>query len=137
MLSTMNEMIVIIIIFACLLGAVIIYNMGILSFSEKNYQFATLKVLGFKDSKIAHIFIEQNIIIAVIAILLGLPSGYVVLDYIFKNAIGDSYDFAATISTLSYVMASIGTFLVSYLISLLLSRKIRKIDMVSSLKGNE
>mgnify|MGYP002623632126 CR=1 FL=1 len=137
MLSTMNEMIVIIIIFACLLGAVIIYNMGILSFSEKNYQFATLKVLGFKDSKIAHIFIEQNIIIAVIAILLGLPSGYVVLDYIFKNAIGDSYDFAATIRTISYVMASIGTFLVSYLISLLLSRKIRKIDMVTSLKGNE
>lgn len=49
MLSMMRKMIILIIVIACLLGSVIIYNMGILSYSEKQYQFATLKVLGFKD----------------------------------------------------------------------------------------
>lgn len=55
MLSMMKEMIVLIIFFAILLGAVIIYNTSILSYSEKQYQFATLKVLGFKDKKIKNI----------------------------------------------------------------------------------
>ena len=51
MLSTMKTMIVLIIVIAILLGSVIIYNMGILSYTEKQYQFATLKVLGFDDKK--------------------------------------------------------------------------------------
>ena len=57
MLSTMKTMLVLIISVAVLLGGIIIYNLGILSFTEKQYQFATLKVLGFKDKKIKNIFI--------------------------------------------------------------------------------
>ena len=60
MLSMMRSMIILIIFFAIILGAIIIYNMGILSYSEKKYQSATLKVLGFDNSKIKKIFIEQN-----------------------------------------------------------------------------
>lgn len=137
MLSTMMSMIVIIIIFAALLGAIIIYNMGILSFTEKNYQFATLKVLGFSNNKISKIFIKQNVWIAIISIIIGMPLGYYVLDYIFKEAIGDSYDFAAYVHPLSYVFSALGTLIVTILVSLWLTKKIKKIDMVSSLKGNE
>ena len=66
MLSTMKTMIVLIIVIAILLGSIIIYNMGILSYTEKQYQFATLKVLGFDDKKIKKIFIKQSNIIAII-----------------------------------------------------------------------
>lgn len=51
MLETMKTMIVLIIVVAIILGVVIIYNLGILSYLEKQYQFATLKVLGFKDKQ--------------------------------------------------------------------------------------
>ena len=51
MLNTMQTMIVLLIVIASLLGIVIIYNLGVLSFSEKQYQFATLKVLGFKKTR--------------------------------------------------------------------------------------
>ena len=54
-------MIVLIIFFAILLGAVIIYNTSILSYSEKQYQFATLKILGFKDKKIKNIDITSSL----------------------------------------------------------------------------
>ena len=37
----------------------------------------------------------------------------------------------------TYVISAIGTFIVSYVVSKVLARKINKIDMVSSLKGNE
>lgn len=137
MLQTMKTMIVLIIVIAVILGTVIIYNLGILSYTEKQYQFATLKVLGFKDKKIQKIFIKQNNIVAVISIILGLPAGFYLTDWLFKTAIEDSYDFGAHINIQTYIIAALGTFVMSYLVSKLLARKIKKIDMVTSLKGNE
>ena len=137
MLSMMKTMLVLIIGIAILLGIVILYNLGILSYIEKQYQFSTLKVLGFKDKKIKNIFIKQNNWIAIVSILIGLPVGYYLTDWLFKTAIEEHYDFGASIKPLTYLIASIGTFIVSYLVSLVLTRKIKNIDMVSSLKGNE
>jgi len=137
MLSMMKSMIMLIIIFAVGLGAIIIYNMGILSYSEKQYQFATLKVLGFSDKKIKKIFVEQNSWITILSIIIGLPTGYYMTSWIFKSVIADNYDFSAYINLSTYLIAIIGTYLVSFIVSKMLSKKINKIDMVSSLKANE
>lgn len=137
MLSMMKSMIILIIVFAVGLGAIIIYNMGILSYSEKQYQFATLKVLGFSDKKIKKIFVEQNNWITVLSIIIGLPTGYYMTSWIFKSVIADNYDFSAYINLSTYLIAIIGTYLVSFIVSKMLSKKINKIDMVSSLKANE
>ena len=137
MLSTMKQMITLIIFFAILLGAIIIYNMGILSYSEKTYQFATLKVLGFKDKSIKKIFIEQNIWITIASIIIGLPSGYYLTTWLFHKCLDENFDIAVHIDNSTYIIATIGTLLVSLIVSYFLSKKINKIDMVSSLKGNE
>lgn len=137
MLSMMREMIIIIILFAILLGVVIIYNMGILSYSEKEYQFATLKVLGFNSRKIKNIFTKQNSIICIISTIIGLPLGYFLTSYLFKVCLDENYDFGVYIKPITYVLAFIGTYLVSYFVSKFLARKVNKIDMVSSLKSNE
>ncbi len=137
MLSMMKSMIMLIIVFAIGLGAIIIYNMGILSYSEKQYQFATLKVLGFSDKKIRKIFVQQNNWITVLSIIIGLPTGYYMTSWIFKSVIADNYDFGAYINLSTYLIAIIGTILVSTIVSRILSKKVNKIDMVSSLKANE
>ena len=137
MLSMMKTMLVMIIGIAIVLGSVIIYNLGILSYTEKQYQFATLKVLGFKDKQIKNIFIKQNNWIALVSIVIGLPLGFYLTDWLFKTAIEEHYDFCAFITIRTYIIAAIGTFIVSYLVSKFLARKIKSIDMVSSLKGNE
>lgn len=137
MLSMMKSMILLIICFAILLGAVIIYNMGILSYSEKEYQFATLKVLGFQEEKIKKIFIKQNIFITFLSVIIGLPSGYYLTKWLFTACLDDNFDFGVHINISTYILATVGTFLVSYTVSRILAKKIDKIDMVSSLKGNE
>ena len=137
MLETVQTMIVLLIVVSAILGFVIIYNLGILSFTEKQYQFATLKVLGFKDKQIKNIFVKQNLWLTVVGIVLGLPLGFLMLDYIFKSALGDNYDFNAYINLISYLYATVGNFVVSVVVNKVLSRKVKKIDMVSSLKGNE
>ena len=137
MLSMMKSMIMLIIVFAIGLGAIIIYNMGILSYSEKQYQFATLKVLGFSDKKIRKIFVQQNNWITVLSIIIGLPTGYYMTSWIYESVIADNYDLGAYINLSTYLIAIIGTILVSIIVSRMLSKKVNKIDMVSSLKANE
>ena len=137
MLSMMKSMIMLIIVFAIGLGTIIIYNMGILSYSEKQYQFATLKVLGFSDKKIRKIFVQQNNWITVLSIIIGLPTGYYMTSWIYESVIADNYDLSAYINLSTYLIAIIGTILVSIIVSRMLSKKVNKIDMVSSLKANE
>ena len=137
MLETVQMMIVLLIVVSAILGFVIIYNLGILSFTEKQYQFATLKVLGFKDKQIKNIFVKQNLWLTVVGIIFGLPLGFWMLDYIFKSALGDNYDFNAYINLVSYLYATVGSLVVSVVVNKVLSRKVKRIDMVSSLKGNE
>ena len=137
MLETMKSMIILLIAVSAILGLVIIYNLGVLSFSEKQYQFATLKVLGFKNQQIKKIFVKQNLWLAIIGILIGLPLGYVMVDYIFKSALGDSYDFNAQIKIVSYLISAIGSYIVALVVNKVLSKKVKDIDMVTSLKGNE
>ena len=137
MLDTMKKMITILIVVSAILGFVIIYNLGILSFTEKQYQFATLKVLGFKNQQIKKIFIKQNLWLSIIGIVLGLPLGFIMVDYIFKSALGENYDFSASIKPLSYLLAAGGSLIVAIFVNKVLSRKVKTIDMVTSLKGNE
>lgn len=137
MLGMMYSLIALLIVVSVILACVIIYNLGSLSFGEKEYQFATLKVLGFKYKQIKDIFIKQNLWIAIGAIIIALPLGNYMTDYIFKNAIGDTYDFSAMIKPITFIGAAIGTYVVAFIVNKLLGRKIKKIDMVTSLKGNE
>lgn len=137
MLDTMKTMITILIVVSAILGFVIIYNLGILSFTEKQYQFATLKVLGFKNQQIKKIFIKQNLWLSIIGIVLGLPLGFIMVDYIFKSALGENYDFSASIKPLSYLLAAGGSLIVAIFVNKVLYRKVKTIDMVTSLKGNE
>ena len=85
----------------------------------------------------SYLFIKQNNWIAIISIIVGLPLGYYLTDWMFKTAIEEHYDFGAWINIPTYLIAAIGTFTVSYLVSSILARKVKSIDMVSSLKCNE
>ena len=103
MLERMRTMIVIIIFVAILLGVIIIYSMSILSYSEKQYQFSTLKVLGFEDSRIKRIFVKQNNWIAIAAIIIGLPLGKGLTSWLFKICIEDKYDIDTFIRFITYL----------------------------------
>ena len=137
MMDTMFTLVILLIVLSAILAFVIIYNLGILSLSEKQYQFATMKVLGFRSSSIRRIFVEQNIWISTGSILVGLPLGFFMTDYIFKEALSDVYDFPGYVQPVSFVIAAVFTGVLSLLINRILSSRIKTVDMVSSLKANE
>lgn len=136
-LERVRSMLLLLIGVAIVLGGVIVYNTGALSYFEKEYQFATLKVLGFEDKKIGKVFNTQISWLSAVAIPLGLILGFWLTDYFFAKALKDTYDFNVKISMQTYLVASLSTFLVTYLVAKFLNRRIKQVDMVMSLKCGE
>ena len=78
-MEIMNTMIVVLVVAAIVLGVVVLYNLGVMSYVERYRELATLKVLGFRDKTIGRLLISQNIWLTVIGVLIGLPGGVGIL----------------------------------------------------------
>ena len=129
-------LIYILIFFAGVLAVVVLYNLGLLSFTEIEREIATLKVLGFKTGALRKLLLTQNLWFTAVGFILGLPVGYVILDIMWKSS-GDSFYILPSITLTNFLLAAVITFALSILVNLMFSRKIKKLDMVESLKGVE
>lgn len=132
-LKLLNLMIGILILAAVVLGVVVLYNLGIMSYVERRRELATLKVLGFRDKAIGRLLISQNMWLTAIGVLLGLPGGYLVLS-ILLTALVSEYELSITMGIVTYVVSVLLTFGVSFLVGVMVSGKSKKIDMVEALK---
>lgn len=132
----MDLMIVILIIGALLLSLVVLYNLGVMSYTERYREMATLKVVGFRDKKIGQLLTSQNLWLSIIGIFIGLPAGIGVLSYLLKALAGE-YEMRLAISPRTVIISIALTFGVSLLVSFMVSRKNKKIDMVEALKCAE
>ena len=84
-LQIMNSMIIVLVGGALILGIVVLYNLGVMSYTERYREMATLKVVGFKDKKIGSMLISQNVWLSVIGIIAGIPLGLLTLDVLLKK----------------------------------------------------
>ncbi len=135
-LSMLYVMIFIMILAAAILGTVVLYNLGVLSFYEKVRELATLKVLGFQYRRLSNLLQKQNVWLTLIGIVLGLPSGFLVLKFMVQF-MGDNFDLEPIISLYSYAISAVGILSLSIGVNRFMSRKLRSIDMVSALKSTE
>ena len=129
-------LIYILIFFASLLAVVVLYNLGLLSFTEIEREIATLKVLGFKTGALRKLLLTQNLWFTAIGFILGLPTGYYILKIMWESS-GDSFYILPSISLVNFLLTAIITFSLSILVNLMFSRKIKNLDMVESLKSGE
>lgn len=136
MTEAMWLLIYILIFFACLLAVVVLYNLGLLSFTEIEREIATLKVLGFKTRALRKLLLTQNLWFTAIGFILGLPMGYYILAIMWESS-GDSFYILPSISLTNFLLTLVITFALSILVNLMFSRKIKKLDMVESLKSGE
>ena len=134
--SIMDGMVFILIIAAVVLGIVVLYNLGIMSYVERSRELATLKVLGFRSKRIGQLLITQNLWLTVIGVLLGLPAGLGTL-YWMLTALAGEYEMKLMLGPLTYSVSILLTFGVSLLVGWMVARKNRKIDMVEALKNGE
>ena len=135
-MELMNLMVALLVVAACILGVVVLYNLGVMSYTERYREMATLKVVGFKDQKIGRLLISQNLWLTVLGVILGVPLGALTLDYLIK-ALASEYELNMAIGPVTYIVSVVLTFGVSLLVGFMVARKNRHIDMVAALKTEE
>ncbi len=135
-LSIMDTMIYLLVGGALLLGIIVLYNLGTMSYTERYREMATLKVIGFRDKKIGRLLSGQNLALSVVGIIIGIPLGALTLSYLLKT-LASEYEMKMAIGAGSYIFTVILTVGMSLLVSLMVARKNKNIDMVEALKGQE
>ena len=137
LLNALSSVFTMITCIALALAYVICYNMGLMNFVERLREYATLKVLGYHQKEIRSLILNENLIISVLGVLGGIVPGYLLTDVVMHSCEPESGFYPGVPTVQSVVIACVVTFCFSIFIQLLLTRKVRKIDMVEALKSVE
>ena len=132
--AAMIAVAIIVLVFAALLNFVVIYTLTNINISERERELATLMVLGYYDNEVAGYIYREIYITSLIGILFGLPLGCLLCLFIF-NVMG--FGSIPGINWFVWVLAPILSVIFTVLVTLMLRRKITKIDMNNSLKAIE
>ncbi|MDL2323764.1 FtsX-like permease family protein [Ruminococcaceae bacterium OttesenSCG-928-A16] len=137
MLESLNQVIWVIVAAAAMLAIVVLYNLTNINITERVREIATLKVLGFYNGEVAGYVFRENVLLTLISIAVGLVGGIFLHRFVIVTAEIDEVMFRRIIEPLSYVWAGLFTMLANGAVSLVMARKLKKIDMVESLKSAE
>jgi putative ABC transport system permease protein len=136
-LTSLNGVIILILVVASILALVVLYNLTAINISERTREIATLKVLGFRDGETnAYIYREAFILTGIsigVGMILGIILHMFVLNIVEINAIS----LYRNIGWLSFVLSGIITLIFSVLMQIITYFKLKKIDMIESLKSIE
>ena len=137
MLSSLNLVIIVLIISAGMLAFVVLYNLNTINITERQRELATLKVLGFYDPEVAVYVFRENILLTFIGAVVGVALGKVLHLFIIQTVEVDAAMFGRSIYLLSFIYSLLFTVGFSLLINGIMYFKLKKINMVESLKSVE
>ncbi|MCF0123885.1 MAG: ABC transporter permease [Ruminiclostridium sp.] len=137
MLSSMNLVIVVVLICAGALAFIVLYNLTNITITERVREIATLKVLGFRRKEQESYVFRENIILTAISALCGVPMGIGLLTYTMSQIVVEGVYFGCRVA-MSSLLWSVGLTLVfTVVVDLALAGKLRKINMAEAMKAIE
>ena len=137
MLSILDLVTIVLIVSAGALALVVLYNLSSVNITERIREIATLKVLGFYDMEVSAYVFRENIVLTLMGAVAGLGLGTALCLFVIETAEIDEVMFGRSIHAPSYLWAFLVTAAFSLLVNLLMSKTLKKISMVESLKSVE
>lgn len=137
LVSSLNYIVVVIIICAGALAFVVLYNLANINVTERRRELATIKVLGFFDGEVSTYVNRESIISTLLGIACGMFLGVPLEKFVIKTAEVDSVMFVPNVTASCYIYAIVLTFGFSLIVNAVMHFKLKKIDMVESLKSVE
>ena len=133
-LESVDYAVILIIVCAAALAFVVLYNLTNINITERMRELATLKVLGFYDGELSAYIYRENVILTVFGVAMGMVMGKLLHQWLILTVEIDMLMFGRQLSLSSYAYAVVLTVLFSLLVNLAAHRKLKKLDMVESLK---
>ena len=136
-LDCLNYIIWLVVAFCAALAFIVTFNLTNINLAERSREIATVEVLGFYPRETNSYVLRENIILSVIAAIVGIPIGYLFHYVVMEMVVVDTFAFQIHIEPLSYLYAFALTLVFAFLVNLFMRRQITKIPMVESLKAVE
>ena len=136
-MERVDFVVVIIILAAAALAMVVLFNLSNINITERQRELATIKLLGFYDKEVSAYVYRENIVLTVFGILMGCFMGHWLHLYLVRSTEIDLMMFGRQTAPSAYVYAAILTMLFSIAVNILAHFRMKKIDMVESLKSAE
>lgn len=137
MISSMDIVVVVLILSAAALAFVVLFSLTSINIDERRRELATLKVLGFYNGETAMYIYRENIVLTLMGIAVGLLAGTLLLLFVITTVEVDMVMFSRTVGWLNYLIAALMTAVFAVIVNLIMTRIIRKINMVESMKSVE
>ena len=137
MLGALDAVIAVLIISAGMLAFVVLYNLNNINITERQRELATLKVLGFYNGEVAMYVYRENIVLTILGAIFGIILGKILHGFIIVTVEIESVMFGRNIDLSSFVYGFLLTLLFSLLVNGAMYFKLKKINMVESLKSVE
>jgi putative ABC transport system permease protein len=135
--AAMDVVTVVLIVLACALAFIVLFNLTNINITERIRELATIKVLGFYIGEVSMYVYRENAAVTVMGIILGLFGGIYLHSYVLQSAEVDLLMFPRDIHPLSYIYAAVLSVVFSIFVNLVMNIKLARIDMVESLKNVE
>lgn len=135
MLKSLNKVVLIIIVLAASLSFIVLYNLSTINIDERKREISTLKVLGFYDREVDKYVTKENIVFTIIGIMFGLVFGYFLTSAVITTVEIEKASFIHHISLYSYIMTFLITMIFTLIVNLVMHFKLKKVDMIASLKS--
>ena len=136
-LKIMDLVVLVLIVSAAALAFVVLYNLTNVNITERIREIATLKVLGFHDLEVSSYVFRENVVLTLLGAAAGLGLGYALCMFVIKTAEIDEMMFGRSIHGISYLWAFLVTAAFSMIVNLIMTRVLKKVSMVESLKSVE
>ncbi|MBS5724255.1 MAG: ABC transporter permease [Clostridiales bacterium] len=136
-LSCLDYIICLIVLFSGALAFIVIFNLTNINLAERSREIATVEVLGFYPRETESYVLRENLVLSVLASIIGLPLGVLFHRIVMHMIVIDAMFFPTQINPLSFVLAFVCTVVFAAAVSLFMKRRIGKINMAESLKAVE
>ena len=136
-LKIMDLVVLVFIVSAAALAFVVLYNLTNVNITERIREIATLKVLGFYDREVSSYVFRESIVLTFVGALVGLGLGYALCMFVINTAEIDEVMFGRSIHGTSYLLAFAVTAAFSLIVNLVMTKVLKKVSMVESLKSVE
>ena len=135
LVESLNSIILVIIFCAGALAFVVLYNLTNINVTERQRELATIKVLGFRDGEVAGYIYRETSLLTILGCAVGLAFGVLMHSFVIQTVEVDMVMFGRTVEPLSFVYSALLTLLFAVIVDLVMYPKLKKIDMVESLKS--
>ena len=137
MVGGLNLIVLLIISASCMLAFIVLYNLTTINIAERIREISTLKVLGFYDKEVSSYVYRETLFLTIIGIILGLVAGIFLHMYVINVAETDNILFLHDILWPSYIYSFLIIVFFTIIVQIITNRRLKKIDMVESLKSVE